>query len=699
MSLVFTDVGITAINASRSNGFMLDLVAFKVTDGTVEPETTDTRTTFENDGSVLFTGTLSQGHISNKRVIDEHTFNLDLTVPPEVPTGGGSFDISKVGLYVTNPDPSPPAGEELVLIATTLFENPFKKFAPSPTNAGNSLVLTLVIGFDNATSTIQVLPYSDRDFNHYAEYTTVDDLPPAKNSPDRVVRVTRPSNLYAGAGNNTYLVHSTKNGGVSDPEWIPDNHSLLFPLHALPAIHPGLTAGGTSYVHSQTKIHVVYNSNTLDDPDTHVMNRIPVARDGLLLSFFVDNPSATSNNLGLGGIIRQVTDVEQVIDLDGGSTTTGRELIVFTLAEGTPQTAAVNELFKVWVSNTALQPGSGGGSGGGLLDATHEAIAEKVMQRDSTGSAKVNVATTSTDADANLDIVNRGLLETQVSSVQDALTAHDTTDTNAHAHLMSVTASSNKVVQRDSSGRAEISSPQTDNQISNKLYVDTQITNLSDNISSQIQQLMEDAIDAYITANIDSYVDPKLNTHNTDSNAHADLFEEAAIAATAPVRDGNGRIKSQDPNAPEDVLTLNYFNNNSTLTGEPNKVIKLNGVGMGQVAGNALNPNDIVNKSYLEAQLASDTSIFGGLVSIVTSSETLVKRDANGRVFAADPTDAGHVVNLGYLETTYPVINPSTNAKQGDMLFLNDTNVTGGKRVYIYTGPSSTVQVYPAQYS
>lgn len=697
MSLVFTSAGINAINVSRSNGFLLDLVSFKVSDGTSTPTTADTAAIFENTeiptvaerGTVHFTGTIASGHISNKRIIDDNTFNIDVIVPPEQPTSGGSFNIRKLGLYVNNPDPSPPAGQEHILLASTLFDGNFEKFAPSATNAGNSLILTITIGFDNATAAINVLDSTQRDWNFYAEYTTVDIVPNPAVSADRTVRVTRASSLFPSAGHNTYLMHNTNSGGVSVPEWIPDNHSLVFPIHALPSV----SAGVPSHSLGSTVIPIVYNSNTLDDADTHVMNSIPPAQDGLLISIQVQD----SNGQPIKEI-RQVTAVQQHIDLDTGSTTTGREVIKFLIANSFTTLPAVNTLFKIWSSNTTLTPGSGGGGGGAVLDATHEAIAEKVMRRDDNGQARVQTLTDGQSGADPLDIINRQYAANLYALVQASFAQHDSSS-SSHANLFSNASTANKAIMRDSGARAYINNPTQDGHIANKVYVDTSITTLENNISSQILSLMNTAIDTYITANIDTYVDPKITQHNADTNAHADLFQEAAIGGTAAVRDSSGRLKAQNPNAPEDVVTLSYWDANSTTSGESDKILKLDSAGMGRVSGNATANEDIVNKAYLEATLSSNTSIFGSLVSVNASNDTIVKRDANGRAFVAAPTDDGHAVNLGYLQDNYSVINPSTGRKQGDLLFLPDTSLTNGVRVYVYLSATSTVQIFPAQYT
>lgn len=654
MSLVFTDSGIAAINTAKSNGFMLDLISFKVTDGIEDPLVTDTKSDFESDGTVHFTGTTASGYITNKRIIDDHTFNIDIIVPPDQPLGGGSFNITKMGIYVDNPDPAPPVGEEVILLAATKFEGTFQKFAPSATNAGNSLVLTLVVGLDNASATISVLDTSNRDWNFYSEVTTVDTVPNANDSSDRVVRVTRPSTFYPGGGNNTYLLHSTKSGGVTVAEWVPDNHSLLFPLHALPSINAGIVGIST---HAPNQIHVVYDSTTLDDADTHVFNNIPPAQDGLLISLFVDNPA------GVGGEIRQVVAVTQYIDLDDsppGNVSVGREMLVFDLATPFSSLPGVNQLFKLWASNTALTPGSGGGGAGGFVEATPNAVADKIIQRDGNQSAKVGMLADGAGTADSQDIANRAYVQEKETELSQALTDHDES-LGAHQDLVSITAVASRIIIRDVNGRSEIVTPVTDPQIANKYYVDQEILSLSTAISDQIETLMGDAIDAYLTANLDSYLDPKITEHNNDTDAHSALFEEGAVSSTVPKRDSSGRLKAQDPNAPEDLVTLNYLTN-----------------------------------------LNSSTNPFGNLAKVSPDADTIALRDSQGRVYTSDssnPTDDGHTVNLKYLKENYSVINPSTDQKQGDLQFLPDSEVPGGYRIYSYVTSGVTVQLYPAQYT
>ena len=112
----------------------------------------------------------------------------------------------------------------------------------------------------------------------------------------------------------------------------------------------------------------------------------------------------------------------------------------------------------------------------GVHGATSEATASKLIIRDSAGRAQVE------SPSEDNDIANKAYVDDLVSgdagAVQQALDEHIAKTTGVHGAVSTATAS--KIIIRDGSGRAQVTSPSADNDIANKTYVDNKTWNAND---------------------------------------------------------------------------------------------------------------------------------------------------------------------------------------------------------------------------
>ena len=113
----------------------------------------------------------------------------------------------------------------------------------------------------------------------------------------------------------------------------------------------------------------------------------------------------------------------------------------------------------------------------GVHGATSEATASKLIIRDSAGRAQVESPSEDNDI-ANKAYVD-GLVSGDAGAVQQALDEHIAKTTEVHGAVSTATAS--KLIIRDSAGRAQVANPSTNNDIANKVYVDSKINELSSN--------------------------------------------------------------------------------------------------------------------------------------------------------------------------------------------------------------------------
>ena len=142
----------------------------------------------------------------------------------------------------------------------------------------------------------------------------------------------------------------------------------------------------------------------------------------------------------------------------------------------------------------------------GVHGATASATASKLVIRDAAGRAQV------TTPSADSDIATKKYVDDTASSeaetVQTNLTSHINTTTGVHGAV--ATATANKLIIRDSAGRAKVASPAADSDIATKKYVD-------DTASGDAS-----AVQTNLTSHI-----------NNKSNPHAVKLSQLGVTATA----------------------------------------------------------------------------------------------------------------------------------------------------------------------
>ena len=110
----------------------------------------------------------------------------------------------------------------------------------------------------------------------------------------------------------------------------------------------------------------------------------------------------------------------------------------------------------------------------GIHGAVSTATASKLIIRDSAGRAQV--ASPSADSDIATKKYVDDIASGDAGAVQQALNTHVAKTTGVHGAVSTATA--NKIAIRDASGRMQVAAPSVANDVANKKYVDTLITNL-----------------------------------------------------------------------------------------------------------------------------------------------------------------------------------------------------------------------------
>ena len=179
--------------------------------------------------------------------------------------------------------------------------------------------------------------------------------------------------------------------------------------------------------------------------------------------------------------------------------------------------------------------------------------------------------------------------------------AFDEIDTHANltiAHSSTPDATANRIILRDSFGRAKVGAPNDPNDIARKLDVDNEA----------IERSNADLAHSSLT-----------NAHNATSSA---------LANRIIVRDSFGRAKINMPAAPDDIARKQDIDNE---------------------AANRLSVDNLLT-NLINNHIAS-TGVHGAAVSAVNNS--IVSRDSSGRIKATPGIDIEDVITIGQIQGSF----------------------------------------------
>lgn len=274
-----------------------------------------------------------------------------------------------------------------------------------------------------------------------------------------------------------------------------------------------------------------------------------------------------------------------------------------TNTEGTSdRSARLDHTHALALATTSTHGAMSAGDKSLLDNATSSATANRLVQRDASGRAKVTAP--ATDA----DIANKGYVDSRIGGAAAPVVSLDNNGlatpsmlgyTNTVAAATSA-ATANTLAYRDSSGRLQVSTPVYTQEAANKSYVDTQI-NTHRHDASHITSGIFAAARLPIATSLDN---------GAMTAAHYKLLDESnvgSVAYTIPVRTASGTLRG---------------------------------------GTNPTHSEDLVPRQWFLDQTADLRTATGAI-----EAGTLMKRGTDGNVLFPEPTQARHPATRGYVDT------------------------------------------------